>query len=415
MTTQSKSNALKSLAGKKLQDFLSGEFDQLLEKGLILGFDKEINFKHIGYDYEKQYLVNFLINTLDNKYIIISCSTSFRNDRFKTQAYDLNGVIQNSAISSDIIASVALYPDKQLEESTFVNFRKKIKEGEAYSPISHLLTLSEFCEFLENLKTEAEVELDENFNDADDVLKDGSYYGRIGNAKEKEVVKILENLDYLSEYKSGRCKDPIFETIVNQFCINHSIHKEEIISISATDTVAKLASGGNAKTDIVVTLTTNTNSYSDTFSIKNSTKPYVSCHDYKYENFVKVLGVSGTRLENYFKLFQQDPSHRDFKKNLPSGYSINEFEDLLTHHRYTLTEWVLRGMHDHDNLIYPDTQIANNILIIKSGNVFCSDYLSYIDKLFDNAKLKYSVPFGWTYPSKQRGKRIQLKMPLLTN
>ncbi|MFT6321217.1 MAG: hypothetical protein ACJAT4_002146 [Granulosicoccus sp.] len=39
----------------------------------------------------------------------------------------------------------------------------------------------------------------------------------------------------------------------------------------------------------------------------------------------------------------------------------------------------------------------------------------YISMLNRSKKGKFGVPFSWTYPSKQEGKRIQLKLPIIIN
>jgi hypothetical protein len=414
MSSHSKSNGEKSKAGKELQDQLVHSFNELIDQNIILNFVTNKNFKHEGFSYEKSYLINFLIETLDNKFILINSSNSFRNDRFKQQAYDIQGVMNNSEISSEVIASIMLYPDSEISNSTFLKFREKVKKGEAYSPASHLLTINEFYEFLENHKAsvESEIEEAEEFKESAKNLKDGSYYGKSGNALEKEVVNILNNKDLLGLYQSDACEDKIFKNVMDELC-SQDLQKENIISISATNTVEKLAKGGNAKTDVIININTLDDDIVRTLSIKKSTKSVVSCHDYKYEDFVRVLDIKGTKLAEYLKLFQAYPTYSGFKNNLPEGYTIKEFEEELKPHVHTLTQWALTGQHDHENLIDPLKQISHHLLIVKDREVYCSNFAHYIDQLFDQVTLKYGVPFSWTYPSKNRGKRIQLKMPIL--
>lgn len=345
---------------------------------------------------------------------MINSSTSFRNDRFKQQAYDISGVLNNSDISSDVIASIILYPDSEMDNSTFISFREKVKQGKLFSPTPNLLTLSEFYEFLENHKVSVEAEMEE-IKDIEDSaqIKDGSYYGKAGNALEKEVVNILNNKEYLEQYRHNKSEEVLFNCVLDILCSN-GINKDEIEVIKSTNTVEKLASGGNAKTDVIINIKTEQETITETLSIKNTSQKVVSCHDYKCEDFVRVLNVPGSKLEEYFKLFQETPSYSGFKDSLPKGYTVDEFEDMLKPHIQILTQWALTGEHDNQNLINRSKQISNYLLIVKGNEVYCNSFSSYIELLFKEATLKYGVPFAWTYPSKQRGKRIQLKMPVLT-
>lgn len=414
MNPQVESNRLKSLAGKELKEFLKSSFQELINQNIILDYQTERSFNHKGYQYKKQYLINFLIETLDNKFILINSSKSFRSDRVKQQQYDINGVLNNSKISSDVIASIMLYPDSEINNSSFISYRKKIKDGEMYSSASHLLILSEFYEFLESHKASVESKLEEKviIEDLDNQLKDGSYYGKAGNALEKEVVRILNDNNYLSEYKSGTCVDKIFQNVMSQLC-NNRLNKDDIVSITATNTVEKLAKGGNAKTDVIININTIDGQIIETLSIKRSSQRVVSCHDYKVADYVRVLDISGSKLEEYFKLFQKYPSYSGFEKELFDGYSSKEFEEMLTPYSQKFTEWALTGKHDDENLRNSSKQVSRYLLIVNKDDVFCSNFKSYIEKLYENVSLKYGVPFSWTYPSKQRGKRIQLKMPIL--
>lgn len=230
---------------------------------------------------------------------------------------------------------------------------------------------------------------------------------------EKEIVKILNNKEHLAQYQDEKCEEVLFNHILNQLC-SGELKKQDIRSISSTNTVQKLAKGGNAKTDVIITIITNDGeNHIKTLSIKKSKATSVSCHDYKYNDFVRVLNIENTKLEKYFKLFQENPTYERFEKSLPHDFSIKDFENGLAPYIKKLTQWVLTGRHDELNLIDPATQISEYILIVKNKQIFCSDFMSYIDKMNIKSKKKFGLPFSWTYPSKQEGNRIQLKMPIL--
>lgn len=424
----SEANRLKQEAGKDLSDQLALKFEELKSEGIIKRFEKGVNFPHSNYQYQKQYLANFLIETLDDQYIVINSSTSFRNDRFKTQSYDLEGIKKHSTISEQIIASIMLYPDDQESNKTFNTFKRLLQNKKAYTPATHTLLLSEFIDFLENHKAEIEEEkLKEqeetrlqDFKVAEDIAKYnpvelGSYYGLKGNAFEKEIINKLNDAQLLENYKLFKStSDEVFNSALHTLIADYRISPSDIINIKASNTITKLKNGGNAKTDIVVELTTQEKTITTTISIKNTTQNRVSCHDYRATDFIRVLDPQNIRLAYYLNLFQKSGSDKDFIKNLENNDSIEEFEEVLAPYKSKLIEWALTGAHDAENLIEPKLQISQYLLINKNGTIKMVKFESYIAELNTNiTNLKYGLPLSWTYPSKNRGKRIQLKLPIL--
>ena len=104
----SKGNSLKALAGKELDAFVKSVLENLKSDNLISSFETNRNFNHKDYNYNSQFLVNFVIETLNGKYILVRSSTSFRQDRAKIGFYDFEGVINHSTFAYDIIATIYL-------------------------------------------------------------------------------------------------------------------------------------------------------------------------------------------------------------------------------------------------------------------------------------------------------------------
>lgn len=411
-------NRLKQQAGQNLENQLRFRFQELLNENIIKSFVVNQNFQHIGYIYKKQYLANFLLTTLDDKYIVINSSTSYRQDRVKTQSYDLDGIKNNSSFSKDIVASILLYPDDELiNNSSFKSFRDKFNCGILYSPASHVLVLSELLEFIQNHTAEVELLKEAELEESDTVkpfIKDGSFYGLKGNAFEKEVVEELNNTLLMEKMiQVGSSGSQLFDKIILTICGDNNIIPEDILRIKSTNTIKKLRNGGNPKTDISISLETRSTVINETASIKTTTQNQVSCHDYKAADFIRVLDIENTKLANYFLLFQRYGGYEKFALNITDDYSPAEFEELLDEHKNKLVEWALKGDHDVHNLIDIDNQISNYLLINKNKNYRFIKYDSYIKELFDSQKLNYGIPLSWTYPSKQLGKRIQFKMPII--
>lgn len=415
----SESNKEKVLSGQKITSFIVSHLESLKNLGVIENFEKNVNFRHKAYNYDEQFLANFVIETFDKKRIIVRSSNSFRSDRAKIGFYDLDGILRLSNLSDDIISTIYLVSDEELNNDNFINLREKFRNKEYYCPATHLFTLSEFVEFLQTYYEEQtsifeEIQEEHNFK----TLKEaGSYYGVRGNKLEKDIVQEFNRKLYLKEYKTNNSSSR-YNLIIDGILTKHNIKKEDLVKIHATNSIPLLKNGGNPKTDIFLQLTKiDRETISETISVKKTTKKRVSCHDYKAKDFIRVLDCKETKLATYFELFQKHPTYSNFEENLPNNFSLDEFSKLLKKKSKIMTNCCLKGAHDTENLIDSEKQISNFVFFSFKDEFYFYEYDKYIDFISKNTNLKFSVPFSWTYPSKQRGQRIQLKMPIvfLTN
>lgn len=245
--------------------------------------------------------------------------------------------------------------------------------------------------------------------------EDGSYYGKRGNQLERILVQDFSSIENYNKYKKGLRSNSIYDLVLNRIILNNKIRTEEIINLSATNKVPSLGNRGNPKTDIVLTIESQSGrKYLETISVKYSKMNKVSCHEYSVIDFIRVLKCSGTKLANYLSIFQDYPSYRAFEQNLPEGYSLGEFVILLNKKENIFNEWVLTGNHDSVNLVHPELQISKYLLIHNENKYAFYTMKEYIDLIKKKrTSERFGVPFSWTYPSKRRGKRIQLKVPIL--
>ena len=413
----SESNRSKVLSGQEITSFIVSQLSELKSHGIIQGFEKNVNFKHIAYDYEDQFLANFVIDTIDEKRIIVRSSNSFRSDRAKIGFYDLDGILRLSNLSEDIISTIYLVSDEELQNPNFVSLREKFKNKEYYCPATHLFTLSEFVEFLQTYYEEKsslfdDIQTELNF---DSLQEAGSYYGIQGNKLEKDISKLLNDKPFLKRYKENE-ESSNYDIVIDTILKKYKLNKNDIVKIHTTNSIPLLKNGGNPKTDVFIQMTkTDGEIISETISIKNTTKTRVSCHDYKATDYVRVLGCKNTKLDTYLNLFQEHPTYSEFQSNLPLDHSVEEFSELMESKSRLMTEWCLKGDHDTENIIDSKKQVSNFVLLNLNDGIHFFEYDRYIDYILKNSTLKFAVPFSWTYPSKQRGKRIQLKMPILTS
>ena len=407
------SNSEKAKAGKEWDKIVRSEIEKLVDDEIISSFETKVNFCHSGFRYKHQYLANFVIKTLDDKYIVVRRSKSFKGDRSKIGLYDLEGINKNSEFSKEIVASIYLVPDIQLSTSDFINARKRITNNEMYFPASHLLTISEFIAFLNEYKIETLNCIEEEKLDTQSIKEKGSYYGVRGNQFELIVTDELSNKKNLRLIKESNASE-IYSIIIGKILYDHQVKIQHVISINATNTIPKLNSGGSPKTDVAIIIESVSHPrITETISIKNSGQRLVTCHDYKAQDFVRVLQCEHSGLSQYLELFQKHPKLGQFEKQLPNTMSVNDFAKLIRLKRDLLVEWVLTGKHDKQNLVKPEIQISNYLLIKHINNIKFFSMNEYIDILNDHPERNFGSPFSWTYPSKQEGNRIQLKLPII--
>ncbi|NRA88873.1 MAG: hypothetical protein HRU28_16135 [Rhizobiales bacterium] len=209
------SNRAKQESGAANLENVGNLLSELLEQKIIKDFKKRTNFSRIGYEYKSQYLANYIIRTIDNKFIIIRTSNSYKQDRIKTPYYDIDGILNHSNISEEIVASIMLYPDDQLEK--IKSFRKNILSKHAHSPASHIFVMHEFVAFLEVLRNA--VELDNELREENTLIRDGSFFGKEGIKYEKQIVNALNNHYFLQQLIETEVTDnSTFSLIVDTIC-----------------------------------------------------------------------------------------------------------------------------------------------------------------------------------------------------
>lgn len=245
--------------------------------------------------------------------------------------------------------------------------------------------------------------------------EEGSFYGKRGNQLERILVQEFSNINNLAKFKKGQLNKNIYGLVLSRILLNNKIKTPDVVSLTATNKVPALSNRGNPKTDIVLTIESKDGKkYLETISVKNTTKSKVSCHEYTAIDFIRILNCEGTRLAKYLSIFQAYPSYTAFEKNLPDTYSLNEFITVLKKKENIFNEWVLTGKHDTLNIKDPSLQISKYLLIKNEYKFAFYSMKEYIDLLKEKRKNeRFGVPFSWTYPSKRRGKRIQLKVPIL--
>lgn len=432
---QTLSNGEKSRKGREVKTEVEKILNAMHDSGLILQVKPKENFSHRDYDYPKQFNCDFIVETIDNKFILIRASNSYRSDRAKIWFYDFLGIQQFSKFAGEIVASILLVPDSEEENSEFNTARENVKRGYFFSPATHWLTFSEINEFFENYCSEVEELLDDSDQEStteyrtidaiesytrtfsaqlDQVSeKTGSYYGRSGNKFEKFLAKELNEPNNLAAYKSGEKSCFEYDRVLAAITADLGIKSEEIQFLEATDTITKLRNGGSPKTDLVLHIYTYAHKhYQANMSVKNTTSTRVSCHDYQAKDFARVIAPNDSQFNKVVETFQECASWRNYDEIMAEQQF--DTDAVLNHYMKKIIEWAVTGKHDTEHLIDESTQIADYLFTRNANTGACKvqSCASYIEELNSNVGNSRGAPFSWTYPSKRRGQRIQLKMPI---
>ena len=370
-----------------LQDFLSQKYIQSFETDYYIGKP--------GYQNERQFYAAFLVEINSEEKWAIYSTTSMK-DRFKGQLWDAYNL---KAIDSSISKAFLVYPDglPQDKERDFLRRKNDIINKIGYYPntIDDILSQSEFVNLLENHTLQD--------------TSDGSKRGILGNKFEDRVARLLSYADNLQKWQTndrnieGLHYD-VFKKIVNCF----ELPPNDTLNIEASSEkkiIGKLPSGGNPKTDVLVTVSFKDHTEKTyTISCKRSSADKVSIHDYTADKFASVLDPSNTELKDLLNDFQNAGGPKRLGEE-----KCDRLTSVIKPYIEKLSKWALGGHGGDGN---PDTQWADYIMVYNAETNKTSihrieKYIELLTKSDNNGT--FGTPFGWTYPSKQLGKRIQLK------
>ena len=350
------------------------------------------------YKNQSQFLAPFMVEFSNGEKWILYTTTSMRTDRIKSHQWDVMNI---KSIDKAITRAFLIYPDslEDKEKNEFIRQSEKYKDKIEFTVIDNILSQMEIFNLIE------EHSLKDNTT--------GKKKDTQGKNFEKRVAATLNVQSNLIKWKSN---NPIivglyydmFLDIVNCFHLN----PENVETISATSdksVIGLLPSGGNPKTDVLVTVTyTDTSCDKFTISCKRTSSDAVGIHQFKADAFANVLDVNNKELRRLLNDFQTAGTVKALGK---------EKSDLLTEalqpYRNKLALWVLGGINGEGN---PEIQWANYILVYNNKTDSFSIYniIDYYNHLINsNVEGTFGTVFNWTYQSKQRGKYIKLKCRII--
>ena len=391
-------NEEKKRHGDNMRNSLGEVLDYCKKCNYILDYDPNIKVGRPDYKDQKQFLIPYLVKVSETESWALYTTTSYRSDRVKGQQWDAFNV---KAIIPEAKHAFLVFPDNA-EERDKVGFKglsKRIRDAVEYSAIDDILTFDELTALLEVYHLRGD-----NVGTIKDVQ---------GRSFEAKVAAALSSSGNLKHWKktdklATTSHYDIFECVVNGLKLDSS----KVSLIQATNDqkiIGLLATGGKPKTDVLVKVVYNdkTENYLS-ISCKRSSMSSVSVHEYSADAFSAVLDPDNQSLNNLLNMFQKNPSL--------SGMGPKNCEALkkeLSPYIDRLAMWVLGG---YGGQITKSWQVASHILLYsnESNDISCYSILEYYKHLLNSGiKGHFGTVFSWTYPSKKRGKAIQLKCKIL--
>ena len=392
------SNSDKSNHGKSAQDSLAKILKRCADAEYIVQVIAEYRIGKEGYSNNKQFYAPFLIIFADESKWALFTTTSMRTDRIKGQQWDAYNL---KDIDSLITRVYLVYPDGVSDDikNEFLRQNNKYTSKNEYSIIDAIVSQNEISDMIEAYAIK---------NKTSGQIKDIQ-----GNSFENRVADVLSFEKNLEKWKNNDIVTEgmhfdIFKNIVECFGLDKDTTKS-IIATSDKREIGRLPSGGNPKTDVLVSVTSNDGSVAHyTISCKRSSDKSVSVHQYNADTFADVLDKDNTSLRHLLKYFQEVGNLRDFGKE-----NQEKLTEELSPYVEKLSMWALSGHGGDGN---PETQNADYILTYdnNSNSSSIQRIQHYVHHLVDgNVNGHFGTPFSWTYPSKRKGKDIQLKCKIL--
>nr|P25217.1 RecName: Full=Type II restriction enzyme BsuFI; Short=R.BsuFI; AltName: Full=Endonuclease BsuFI; AltName: Full=Type-2 restriction enzyme BsuFI [Bacillus subtilis]CAA44014.1 type 2 restriction endonuclease [Bacillus subtilis] len=388
-----KDNQIKNESGKQAKILVSEIVNNLKNE---LGINIEIEEGYsIGYpNQEKQFKMDFLVQftDFDNEQWLIKSTNSIRERIYGTEFF-----AQNIRLIDEKVKNIyVVVPDSisSAEMKKKRNYSVKINGTTYTSFLTDVLTVNELRQKI--------------VEKASQNIAQGLRANVLGNDAETSIVNLLNDLknkalwnDYQNAQQTIKSSTyKIYKEILEKIDLKEGFDK--ILEVTATNDIPLLSNRGKPKTDVSVTIKTNTKELIRNISIKNTREKTVTIHEGSVSDLISRLKLSETDpLSQALIHFEKVGSKKKLIAEHPNSDKILE-ENLKLYNR-ELIEFL------HSPLLNDKIQMVDLIIFTNKFAVWNrDDYIKhYIEEY--SGKGQFGTPFKWTYPSKKRGQKIQIK------
>ncbi|ASB68679.1 MspI family type II restriction endonuclease [Bacillus subtilis] len=392
-----KENQIKNESGKQAKILVSEMLNNLKNE---LGINIEIEEGYsIGYpNQEKQFKMDFLVQftDFDNEQWLIKSTNSIRERIYGTEFF-----AQNIRLIDEKVKNIyVVVPDSisSAEMKKKRNYSVKINGTTYTSFLTDVLTVNELRQKI--------------VEKASQNIAQGLRANVLGNDAETSIVNLLNDLknkalwnDYQNAQQTIKSSTyKIYKEILEKIDLKEGFDK--ILEVTATNDIPLLSNRGKPKTDVSVTIKTNTKELIRNISIKNTREKTVTIHEGSVSDLISALKLSESDpLSQALIHFEKVGSKKKLIAEHPNSDKILE-ENLKLYNR-ELIEFFIFGL--HSPLVNDKIQMVDLIIFTNKFAVWNrDDYIKhYIEEY--SGKGQFGTPFKWTYPSKKRGQKIQIK------
>lgn len=389
-------NQKKALAGTAVKKLLKKTLEDLASHPHI-NISYEIDFKTGYVEYcETQFKMDALIEFKDsgNEVWLIKTTRSIRSDRVKGNQFDAEhirkihpNVKKVYLVTSDFADPKEVYNRKKYSED--------IRNKRIYSQIDDVITFNTLSLLIRDKALEN--------------LSQGVRANVLGEETEERIMRALNNETNIELWNGIKDKNSIIQSadyeLFQEILLTYGLERtnEVIVGLFSTTDIPLLDGGGQPKTDVHCELTTNKNTYNINISVKQTSAKRVTIHEGFVEDLLEVLNLDkysnlGIALIN----LQKCGGKVNLKKEYPESHDILEKE--LHKYKDTLIKYFFFGIGGKQKGI----QVANMIVYNKT---FKAMTVNETIKDMSNYSGQFGTPFSFTYPSGNKGKKIQVKAP----
>lgn len=357
-------------------------------KGYIIGYpDKQKQFKM---DYELVFI------DFGSKRWLVKSTNSVRE-----RIYGVEFFAQNILEIDDLVEKIFVVVPDSISEKEMLNKTRESKKRHDPTYVSFLtdiLTVNELRQLI----------LEETLAN----IPQGSRSNITGKDGEENLIELLNDESNLLLWNNFTEHNVLYKTstfpIFKEILIKSGfIFGETILTnVYAEKEKSRLLNNGQPKSDIFLKILGEKCGSEHTISVKNTNSKVVTVHEGKVIDLIVALGINETsELAEALMMFEKLGSEKSLKEEDMEKHKI--LHDELKKYNRQLVEFFVFGL--NSPLIANQRQIADMLIYTNKFDIFLrNEYVDYYINKF-NGRGQFGTPFKWTYPSKGRGKRVQIK------
>lgn len=421
------SNKEKARAGVNTVKELVDLLDQLVSKYDTVILQRPVEYGDKGKE-NKQFKANAQISFIGENIVwLIVVSSSFRSDRIKGKEFDIEHIKKILIEKGIDPEAYFVLPDnaKAKDVTELKNFKQHIDKQDRITYFDGAMLMNAFRNRLEQKITET--------------LKQGQRSNILGNSGEEKLKLAFNNKNNLKIWNDTEdnitksANYSLFRSVLNDLSpsigkICHSVaygsSKQEQSKISQDLKQVRSPDNkfhGKPKTDVLISIV---NEKGRNIILKvsvkqpSSSKSKVTIHEGSVEQLLTDLKSSlpkNSRFNESDLFANLSIALHDFQakgsKKAMSKRNLQFLNDNLSDLNKWLIDYFVFGI---NNSYLNKNQQANALMVFNpnTGECVARNILKEENKLLNGKKATFGTPFSWTYPSKKRGRKIQIKSPI---